>query len=62
MGELIRAIRMAHKVKDKPMHCKSPIFGNYIFDTEAWSVYKKARDTISQYPRIEKILVWWRWI
>jgi hypothetical protein len=63
MIKLLKAIRTAHKLKNKPMTVYAGyIFGMCIVDTESQSVYFEARYVIYPYKKLERVLNFFKWI
>jgi len=64
MRELIEAVGICHRLKDKPMsqrYYDQNAFLNYATEIGCLQ-YFNARDVIHRWPRIEKILLWINWI
>ena len=64
MKEFINATIIAHRLKDKPLgviKC-GPLYRYDQLNDKGWQQYKTAREIISKYKLLEKMLVWFNWI
>jgi len=62
---LFEAIKVAHKGRDKRLDVRQIFNNTYMWDCNAdrnYQDYKKARWTISQYPTIEKLLLFFNMV